>query len=147
MCGMSSLGSSRNWKNLIDCDDLQEDIKNWVKLFLRVYQTKNITPYVHSFAFHVPEFIRKYGPQFTQQGLEKLNDLTTQHFLRSTNHRNSEALTQVLQKRNRLEELTDNGFKRTLRLHHCKVCGETTHNKRSCPSRPPLGEQNGHSVS
>jgi hypothetical protein len=98
---------------------------------------------VHSFAFHVPEFIRKYGRlcQFTQQGLEKLNDLTTQHYLRSSNHRNSEALRQVLQKRNRLEELTDKGFKRTLRVHHCTACGESTHNKRTCPALP-LRERN-----
>ena len=124
-------------KSSINCDELEKDIKTWVNLFLRVYQTKNITPYVHSFAFHVPEFIRKYGTigQFTQQGLEKLNDLTTQHFLRSSNHRNLEALKQVLQKRNRLEKLTDSGFKRKVGLHHCSVCGQTSHNKRTCPSK------------
>ena len=126
----------------IDPLELQDDIKNWVKMFLKVYQTKNITPYVHSFAFHVPEFIDKYGciVQFTQQGLEKLNDVTTQHFLRSSNHRNSEALKQVLEKRNRLEQLSDSGFKRTLRLQHCRICGATSHNRRTCPSRPPLRE-------
>lgn len=41
------LGKSDN-----NCDDLQDDIKTWVKLFLRIYQTKNITPYVHSFAIY-----------------------------------------------------------------------------------------------
>ena len=40
-------------------DDLQANIKNWVQLFLRIYQTKNVMPYVHCFAFHVPEFIRQ----------------------------------------------------------------------------------------
>ena len=28
--------------------ELQEDIKTWVRNFLKVYQTKNITPYVHA---------------------------------------------------------------------------------------------------
>jgi hypothetical protein len=122
--------------------ELQADIKNWVQMFLRVYQTKNITPYVHSFAFHVPEFIAKYGGvcQFTQQGLEKLNDWTTQHFLRGTNHRTTEALKQVMERRNRLEQLTDEGFKRTTRVQHCSICRQTTHTKRNCPSRPPLTE-------
>ena len=124
----------------IDTLELQSDIKNWVGMFLKVYQTKNVTPYIHSFAHHVPEFVDKYGGivKFTQQGLEKLNDLTTQHFLRASNHRTTEALKQVLEKRNRLEQLSDEGFKRTVRLVHCSICGETSHNKRKCPSRPPL---------
>jgi hypothetical protein len=127
-------------KHDVDHNDLQQDVKNWVKRFLQVYQTKNITPYVHSFAYHAPEFIEHYGNicQFTQQGLEKLNDLTTQHYLRSTNHRNLDALKQVLEKRNRLEELADSGFKRTVNPHQCSICRQTTHNKRTCPSRPPL---------
>ena len=55
------------------------DIKEWVRDFLTVYQTKNVTPYVHSFANHAPEFIKQYGniAKFTQEGLEKLNDITT----------------------------------------------------------------------
>ena len=52
-----------------------EDVKNWVRKFLKVYQTKNITPYIH-FTFRSLWSIVK----FTQQGLEKLNDTTTQHF-------------------------------------------------------------------
>ena len=33
-------------KTDIDTRELQEDIKNWVRNFVKVYQTKNITPYV-----------------------------------------------------------------------------------------------------
>ena len=96
-----------------DISELEEDIKNWVRLFLQLYQTKNITPYIHAFAHHVPEFIKCYGSicKFYQQGLEKLNDVTTQHYLRGMNHRDLEALAQVMQKRNRLEELENSGFK------------------------------------
>ena len=122
--------------------ELQEDIKNWIKLFLKQYQTKNITPYAHAFAYHVPEFIEHYGSvcKFNQQGLEKLNDVTTQHYLRATNHRELEALTQVMEKRNRLEELESNGYKRTLRPRHCSICGDPSHIRTKCPSRPPLQE-------
>ena len=36
--------------------------------------------------------------------LEKLNYITTQHFLRATNHRDVAALKQVMEKQNRMEE-------------------------------------------
>jgi len=42
---------------------------------------------------------------FNQQGLEKLNNLTTKHFQRASNHQEYNALKQVLEKRNRLELL------------------------------------------
>ena len=118
--------------------ELQKDIKCWVKLFLKLYQTKNVTPYIHSFAYHVPEFIEKYGNicKFNQQGLEKLNDVTTRHYLCATNHREMEALTQVMQKRNRLEELESSGYKREVCVHHCSLCGSSTHIKTKCPTRP-----------
>ena len=119
-------------------NELQKEIKNWVKLFLRQYQTKNITPYVHAFACHIPEFIREFENvcKFNQQGLEKLNDVTTQHYMRASNHREAEALTQVMEKRNRLEELENNGYKRTIRPRHCSICHNPGHNKRKCPSLP-----------
>jgi len=42
---------------------------------------------------------------FTQQGLEKLNDLSTKYFQRGSNHREDEALRQMLERMNRLEPL------------------------------------------
>ena len=52
--------------------------KAWVGDFCLLYQTKHVTPYVHAMAMHVPQFIELYGniTKFTEQGLEKLNDLT-----------------------------------------------------------------------
>lgn len=37
-----------------DTNELREEIRNWC-------QTKHITPYIHAFACHVPEFINKFG--------------------------------------------------------------------------------------
>jgi len=71
-------------KEMCDADELSRKIKLWVNLFLCVYQTKDVTPYIHALLNHVPEFIRLHGNliSFTQpqQGLEKLNDVSTKEF-------------------------------------------------------------------
>ena len=126
-----------------ECDavDFEGRARDWIRLFTSIYQTKDVTPYMHAFAQHVPEFLRLYGNIviFSQQGLEKLNDLTTKHYQRATNH-HYDALKQVLEKRNRIELLEDGGYQRTKRVQTCSICKLTGHNKRSCPSRPPLSE-------
>lgn len=68
-------------------------------------------PYIHAFAQHVHEFLQLHGNIviFSQQGLEKLNNLTTKHYQRATNHQGYQALKQVLEKRNWMELLEDNG--------------------------------------
>ena len=40
-----------------DATDFEQSIKAWVKLFTSVYQTKDVTPYMHVFAMHVPQFL------------------------------------------------------------------------------------------
>ena len=70
--------------------------------------------------------------KFSEQGLEKLNDPTTKHYLRSTNHREIEVLNQLIEKRNHLEFLECNGCQCTKRKCTCSVCGELGHNKRKC---------------
>ena len=66
----------------------------------------------HRYAFgaHVPEFIGIHGAivPYTQQGLEKLNDSLTQFYYSGSNHRKAEALTQMLQKANRITHLSEN---------------------------------------
>ena len=74
--------------------------KQWVTDFISVYQCKDVTPYTHCLAMHVSQFLEMYGNigQFTQQGLEKLNDLTTifsAHIM--SNHHEHEALKQILE--------------------------------------------------
>ena len=117
-----------------DADELSRKIKLWVKLFTTTYQSKDVTPYIHAFSMHVPEFIKLYGNiiSFTQQGLEKLNDVSTKDFQRASNHRNIESLRQMLQKRNRIETLEDSGHVRAKQLQTCSKCKSTGHNRRSC---------------
>ena len=70
------------------------NLKDPVKKFTSLYQTKDVTPYIHAFAMHVPQFLCLHGniSSFTQQGLEKLNDLTTKSYQRSSNHHDFESL-------------------------------------------------------
>ena len=82
---------------------------------------------------HVPEFLKKYGNliQFTQQGMEKLNDQTSIDFARSTKHdyRSLEALRQLMEKKNRVEYLEDHGFERQPRHFAVSVTILDTINK------------------
>ena len=114
-----------------DIDQFDVSVKSWVTIFLEIYQTKDITPYIHAFSMHVPQFLRLYGNivQFTQQGLEKLNDLTTRYFHGSSNHHEMESLKQILQKQNRLEALEGCASQRKKNVQKCRLVG---HNKRTC---------------
>ena len=90
--------------NEADVRQFQNRCKKWIQSFLTVYHTTHVTPYMHVLTVHVPELLMKYGSiaYFTQQGLEKLNDMTTKMYFRATNHHKN-ALLQMLTKRARLE--------------------------------------------
>ena len=87
-------------------------------------------------AYHVGEFIRIHGGilPFTQQGMEKVNDVFTKVYFRATNHKGETALRQVMEKQNRLEYLRD--LTAQPPKHHevtCSTCGSKGHNKLSYP--------------
>lgn len=100
----------------------EERSREWVTKFTKVYLAKSVTPYIHAMFNHVGQFMRVHGSilPFTQQGLEKFNDVMTKHYFRSTSHQNEKALVQLMQKHNRLEFLTDKNVK--LKKHHDIVC-------------------------
>ena len=115
----------------------QSHVINWMTVFLSVYQTKHVTPYMHLLVSHIPQFLEMYGTlaPFSQQGLEKQNDDLTKDYFRSTNHRDCDALKQMLLKLNRLEDLTDQDCCRPKQVHICKLCKTTGHNARTCELR------------
>ena len=89
---------SSSMADVMNKEMVEEKVILFLDNFLTLYHTKHITPYMHAFRWHVPEFIALYGAiaQFTQQGLEKMNDRTTKYFFRSTNQRGVEFLEQVI---------------------------------------------------
>lgn len=87
----------------VDIAEYESSIRAWVREFTEIYQTRHIIPYIHAFANHIPEFLKLHGSlsKFNQQGLEKMNDLETKEYLRSTNHhsKNLQAFEQLLSKK------------------------------------------------
>ena len=126
-----------------DIDLFDKSAKKWVTEFVGLYQSKDVTPYIHAFSMHVSQFLHLHGniSSFTQQGLEKVNDITTKFYQRASNHHDSESLKQILEKHNRLELLEHRGFSRTKQAQKCSVCRETGHNKRCCPKKVQSGVQ------
>ena len=82
---------------------IQTVCKEFLELFLSIYQTSKVTPYIHMMVFHIPELYEKYGPlnYFSGQGLEKLNDVTTSQFFRGTNKREN-FIKQMLERDQRM---------------------------------------------
>ena len=44
-----------------ESNQIKESSEKWLKLFLKVYQTKHVTPFMHTLVFHVLEFIKLHG--------------------------------------------------------------------------------------
>ena len=89
-------------------------LNNGLKSSYQYTKQSMLHPIYNALVAHVPEFLRIHRTiaPFTQQGLEKLNDQMTRFYFGSSNHRGTDALTQVLQKKNRLEHLHDEGYER-----------------------------------
>ncbi len=112
----------------------RSDSQDWLKQFLNIYQTKNITPYIHALVAHVPQFMEIHGGivVFTQQDLEKLNNDMTKFYFRGSNHRDKEALQQMLLKKNRITYLFDSGCRRPRLKQVCSLRAEQGHNRKTC---------------
>ncbi|KAJ8018072.1 hypothetical protein HOLleu_44137 [Holothuria leucospilota] len=125
-----------------EIDQFEVDAKLWVQLFMKVYLKKDITPYMHVLQFHVAETLRLHGNVsfFSQQGLEKLNDIVTKWYFRSSNFRGKESLKQVMMKQNRMNYLRPSCSRVKTLTVKCKQCGTDGHNKRSCADGPSGSE-------
>ena len=120
-----------------DIDKFELSAKAWVDLYSHVFLAKDVTPYMHVLAYHIPEVMRLYGnpTSFCQQGLEKLNDLVTKWYFRSSNF-GKDSFRQIMHKQHRIR-LLEEKYKRTLKWRvRCSVCNKQDgHNKRTCPTQ------------
>ena len=122
--------------------------RQWGRDFIDVYHTDKVTPYIHAMMNHVGEFMRIHGSivPFTQQGLEKHNDIMTKIYFRASSHRGLQALRQIVEKRNRIEYFVDNDHKRP-KKHDitCSNCEECGHNRLTCDKPCKLCGESGYS--
>ena len=70
---------------------------------------------------------------FTQQGLEKKNDVITKTYFWSSNHQGEAALWQIVEKQNRVEHMETLGIKK-VKVHdiQCSNCDGIAHNRLTC---------------
>ena len=115
-------------------DTFQEEVKEWIRDFLKIYQTKDVTPYMHAFNCHVPQFLKLYNniSYFNQQGLEKYNDQVSKDYFQSSNHRDTEALQQMILKKTRIQYLEAKGAERLKGSYQCSNCKCKGHSIKTC---------------
>ena len=95
-------------RNLYSTDYIEHKCTILLEKFLFIFNEKEITPYLHVTFFHLAEQYRALSGQinrFSTEGLEKLNDLTTSHFFRSTNKKETGThfIEQILERDQRIE--------------------------------------------
>ena len=102
--------------------------------FLKLYQTKDVTPYIHALNAHVPEFLKLYKniAYYTQQGMAKYNTRASKDYFCSTNHRGVSALKQLFLKKNRIQYLEAGGYVRVKNSYTCSNCSNTGHTIKTC---------------
>ena len=131
ICKLDNLQGDDNKKLL----EFSSSAKTWLKNYVSVYPTKDATPYMHILAYHVPEVIEINGAlsQFTQQGLEKLNDHVTKWYYRSTSLSHDAAMKQIMEKQSRLRQLHFSGASRLPKFQWtCKKCHKKGHSSKTC---------------
>ena len=60
----------------------KQKVTPWLENYLELYPAKDVTPYMHALHSHIPEFLSLYNNlgYYTQQGMEKYNDMTSKIF-------------------------------------------------------------------
>ena len=103
--------------NQTSIEKLSKDLQIWLQAYLFINEknrnSNTISPYIHVFVYHIPQLIEIHHDLniFNTQGLEKLNDFSTQYYHSCTNKQNEkkEYLNQLFKKQNRMEFYYMNG--------------------------------------
>ena len=102
---MAGLAAEKTSGDYIEPDQFKEKAKKFIGLAREVFFDEDITPYMHTLVYHVPQFLQKYGTiyQFNCQAVEKKNHAQNCSFHRTTQHGGlgSSYTRQVLEEENR----------------------------------------------
>jgi hypothetical protein len=92
---------------MISPDIIKRETSQWLKNFLTVYSSEEITPYMHIFVCHIHDFNRNFIDihKYNMEGVEKANHNYIQTYFASTNKNveDYKFIRQMIQKRNRIE--------------------------------------------
>jgi hypothetical protein len=92
---------------MISPDVIKRETSQWLKDFLAIYSSEEITPYMHIFVCHTHEFNRFYVDihKYNMEGVEKTNHNFIQTYFASTNKNveDYKFIKQMIQKRNRID--------------------------------------------
>lgn len=83
---MQALQVQENDPDYLEPQRFKTYVREWGKLFLEMYYDDDITPYIHTFVYHVPQFLEMHGTlmQFNCQPVEKKNHWQSQAFHRGS---------------------------------------------------------------
>ena len=121
---------SKNEFLTAELENLRLRINNWITHFLSIYQTRDTTPYIHLLTHHCTDIIENHGSvaMFNTQGLERMNDIVSKMYFRSTNQ-SKDSLQQLILKHKRIEYFEDESVPRKRRRYICSVCGGEGHSR------------------
>lgn len=90
-------------KNINSVKNLKKRLKKWLSIFIKI--EPKITPYIHIFCYHIPEFIETHGNLnlFSMQGLENLNSYLKLNYFKQTNRNKNTFTKTLLEKINRID--------------------------------------------
>ena len=74
-------------KDELSVAEIKAMTNEFMEAYFACFERSSVTPYLHIFVAHLHEFKQINGTinNFNMQGLEKLNDMTTNQFFRATN--------------------------------------------------------------
>ncbi|KAL9953844.1 hypothetical protein ACROYT_G041316 [Oculina patagonica] len=102
--------------------DFQSHARNWGKFFMELIYDDDLTPYIHAFVYHVPQFLQMHGTliNFNCQPVEKKNHWQSQTFHRGSQKggKNSKYTVQVMEQETRQLFARRHELKRKKRAYH-----------------------------
>jgi len=102
---MRALQVKEDHPDYIDPIHFQSHARDWGKLFMELFYDDDLTPYIHVFVYHVPQFLQMHGTliNFNCQPVEKKNHWQSQTFHRGSQKggKNSKYTVQVMEQETR----------------------------------------------